>query len=297
MKTGTVKKKACKLVLGGGAARGLAHIGAIDVLEAEYDVQAVVGTSMGAIVGGLYACGYSPGEMHRLLENLHTRHVLSMLDFDWRMKGLVSGKNILDWLDDVTGGVLIEDLRIPYVAVSYDLLRRRTVLITRGKLSWAMRASSSLPFIFSPFVWDDYELVDGGTEHPLPVEFSGLFDAALTTVAINVMPPVPQEPVTLNLRSNAEIGASKKNMVRIAFEWTADNQYYLASKALLSSSVDLAVNAHVEDLHEMDFDNYDRFIAAGRAAAIAALHERTPLDMLQERVLGYVQKLRELRLR
>jgi len=158
-----------------------------------------------------------------------------------------------------------------------------------------MRASSSLPFIFSPFVWNDYELVDGGTEHPLPVEFSGLFNSSLPTIVVNVMPPVPHEPMFLDLGGRAELGAGDHNLLRMAFRWTADNQYYLASKAMLSSEVDLAVNAHVEDLDEADFEHYERFIEAGRMAARKALEEQTPLDRLRDTVSGYLKKLRELR--
>ncbi|MCD4828622.1 MAG: patatin-like phospholipase family protein [Candidatus Cloacimonetes bacterium] len=291
-----IKKKPCKLVLGGGAARGLAHIGAIDVLREEYDIRAIVGTSMGAVVGGMYACGFSPREMHRMLDNLSTRDIFSMLDLDWRLKGLMSGRNIIEWLDDVTGKVKIEDLRIGFVAIAYDMRRRRTVIIDRGRLSWAMRASSSMPLILAPFVWNDYELVDGCTEHPIPIEFSGLFDQDLLTIAVNVLPPVPHNPVTLDLGSEANLGSGKRSLVHVALEWTANNQYYLASKALFSADVDLVVNAHVDDLDEADFNEYERFIEVGRLAARRALDEQTPLDKLRESALAYLQKLRELRL-
>ena len=290
-----MNKVPCKLVLGGGAARGFAHIGALDVLQEVYDIRAIIGTSMGAIVGGLYACGYSPREIHKLLDDLSARHVFSLVDFDWRLKGLVSGRNIVDWLDDVTGKIKIEDLRLDYAAIAYDMCRKRTVVINKGRLSWAMRASSSLPFIFSPFVWNDYELVDGGTEHPLPLEFGNLFYPDLPVVAVNVLPPVPQEPIMLNMGDEAELGNSKRNLVHIAFEWTANNQYYLASKSMLSAEAALTVEAHLPDLDEADFDQYERFIEAGRAAATQALQDKTPLDRIRDRVTSYLQRLRELR--
>lgn len=186
-------KKIC-LVLGGGSALGLAHIGVIQSLSKHYEISSIIGTSMGAIVGACYACGLSAQEMLSLAEDISLFELLNPRNLDFRRKGIFDGKVILRLFEEWTSGMRIEDAPIPFMAVAYDLRRKTSVLFNRGPFAYAMRASSSLPLIFAPFADGDYLLVDGGVSHPLPLAFASQFSSELT-IAVNVLEPVPSQAV------------------------------------------------------------------------------------------------------
>lgn len=164
-----MRKPKVGLVLGSGAARGWAHIGVIEaLLEADIAPDIVCGTSMGALVGGLYAGGRFD-ELRDWAVKADWRTVVSMIDVGLLAGGLVDGANILKWLGELAGKRNIEDLDIPFAAVATDLTSGREVWLQEGPLDTAIRASIALPGIFSPAEMDGRWLVDGGLINPVPV--------------------------------------------------------------------------------------------------------------------------------
>ncbi len=158
------------LSLGGGGARGYAHIGVIEVLEERgYDVVAVAGTSMGALVGGLHAAGVLP-EYARWVTGMSQRDVLRLLDPAVRGPSAIRGDKVLGRVAELLDGARIEDLPVPFTAVATDLLARREVWFQRGPVDAAIRASVALPTIFPPVMLNGRLLVDGGLMNPIPID-------------------------------------------------------------------------------------------------------------------------------
>ncbi len=161
--------KEVALVLSSGSSRGMAHIGAIRaLLENGYTITSVAGTSMGAIVGGMYAAG-KLDELERWCLSLDRRHILQLIDFAPTNNSLVKGDRMVSELEAMIPDVRIEDLPIPLTIVATDVHTGEEVLFTQGRLIDAIRASMSLPLFFRPFKHDKQLLVDGGLSNPLPL--------------------------------------------------------------------------------------------------------------------------------
>lgn len=187
---GAINGKRVALVLGAGGARGIAHVGVIEAIEARgYEVAGIAGASMGALVGGIYAAGrlkeYS--EWARALER---SDVLRLLDFVYGYPGLIRGERVIAALRELVGDHLIEDLPIPYTAVATDLASQREVWLTRGKLFDAIRASIAIPMIFTPAMFEGRELVDGGLLAPVPIAATRQMRVD-RVIAVDVNGPVP----------------------------------------------------------------------------------------------------------
>lgn len=158
------------LVLSGGAAYGFAHIGVIKTLiKNNIPIDIVAGTSMGALIGGLFSAGVSIGEMEKLLETFQRRHIVDFNPFVLTDTGLLHGKKVVDLLRKMVGDKKIEDCEKKYCAVSANLCNGKQVNFKKGDLVTAIRASISIPGIFKPVKIDNMCLVDGGTVNNLPV--------------------------------------------------------------------------------------------------------------------------------
>jgi len=157
------------LVLSGGGARGYAHIGAIKVLEQYgFRITSIAGTSMGALIGGIYATGQLDA-FEKWLISLDIREILRLTDITISKKGLVKGEKVIKKIKEIVPDRNIEDLRIPFCAVATDILSGKEVLFTRGDLYEAIRASISIPTVFQPPMIGDRYMVDGGILNPVPV--------------------------------------------------------------------------------------------------------------------------------
>lgn len=177
--------KRVALVLGSGGARGYAHIGAINVLtERGYEIVAVSGSSMGALVGGLHAAGKLT-EYTEWVASLTQRDVLRLLDVSLNSPGVMRLERVLERLTEFLDGVMIENLSIPYTAVASDLGSRREVWFTSGPLETAIRASIAIPAMITPIMVNGRLLVDGGVLNPVPMEPIMGIDADFT-MAINL---------------------------------------------------------------------------------------------------------------
>ncbi|MDR1851547.1 MAG: patatin-like phospholipase family protein [Propionibacteriaceae bacterium] len=158
------------LVLGSGGARGLAQIGAIEVLkEHGHEIAAIAGTSVGALVGGLEAVGKLE-EYRDWILTFKQRDVLFMMDPALGSGGLVKAEKVFTTMRELYGDAQIEDLPFPYTAVATDIGARREVWFQSGPLDVAVRASVSIPGFFMPVVVNGRLLVDGGVVNPVPME-------------------------------------------------------------------------------------------------------------------------------
>lgn len=157
------------LVLGSGGARGYAHIGVIRWLEENgYEIRSVVGSSMGALIGGIYALGKLDAYRDWVL-TIDKLDVFRLLDFSLGEGGLVKGDRIMNALKEYMEDKLIEDLPIPYTAVASDIANEKEVWINRGNIFDAIRASISLPLFFTPCKRNGVYLLDGGILNPVPI--------------------------------------------------------------------------------------------------------------------------------
>ncbi len=176
------------LVLGSGGARGYAHIGAIEELLAQgYDIRCIAGSSMGALIGGVYAAGKLEG-YRDWAKALQRFDVLRLLDWTFSGGGLIKGDRIIGKLKELIGEVNIEDLPLSYTAVAVDLLSQREVWFSRGSLFEAIRASIAIPTVFRPHYYQGRTLVDGGLLNPVPITPT-LRDLTDCTIAVDVNAP------------------------------------------------------------------------------------------------------------
>jgi NTE family protein len=165
------RKPTVALALGAGGAKGLAHIGAIEELEAQgFQIVAIAGCSMGALIGGVHAMGKL--DVYReWVCSLDKFDVLKLVDWSFSFSGggLIKGEKIIGTMLDLIGDTRIEDLPIAFTAVATDIEREREVWLTRGSLFEAVRASIAIPTLFRPHIIDGRTLVDGALLNPVPV--------------------------------------------------------------------------------------------------------------------------------
>ena len=160
--------KKVALVLGSGGARGYAHIGVIEELEARgYEIGCIAGCSMGAVVGGIYAAGKLK-DYSDWTQSLDYLDVLRLLDVSFRL-GAIRGEKVFGRIRDIVGEINIESLNIPFTAVATDLTNQQEIWFQEGCLHQAMRASAAIPSLFTPVIQGKRMLVDGGLLNPLPI--------------------------------------------------------------------------------------------------------------------------------
>lgn len=165
----TEDSRRLSLVLGSGGARGLAHIGIIRELEQRgYQIDAIAGCSMGALVGGLYAVG-KLDDYADWVSSLDASDVLGLLDITGARGGFIAGRRIMKVLHEWIGDATIESLPISFTAVAVDIEREREVWLSEGSLYDAIRASIGIPGVFTPYRHLGRVLVDGGLLNPIPV--------------------------------------------------------------------------------------------------------------------------------
>ena len=161
--------KTVALVLGSGGARGYAHMGVIEVLQEQgYEISAISGASMGALIGGLYATGKMQ-EYKDWVTGLGQFDLLKLLDFSFGSPGAIRGEKVFGVIQEMLGDTRIEDLPIPYTAVATDLLAHKEIWFQEGTLHHAIRASAAIPSVLTPVMMNGRVLVDGGLLNPLPI--------------------------------------------------------------------------------------------------------------------------------
>lgn len=163
------------IALGGGVARGIAHIGVLSVLEeAGIPIDVIAGTSMGAIIGSAYSAGLSITDLRAIASRTGWSDVTKLrLSTD----GLICFQKMEEWIEDTVGDFDVRDLAIPFAAVASDLVTGERVVLWCGRLATAIRASSSVPGFAAPVDWDGRRLVDGGVTDNVPGDVARMLGA------------------------------------------------------------------------------------------------------------------------
>ncbi len=199
--------KSISLVLGSGGARGLAHIGAIEALrEAGFRIESIAGSSMGALVGGMYAAGKI--DMYTdWVCTLEQSDVFRLVDWTLSGGGLIRGDRIINRLRQIVGEVQIENLELDYTAVAVDIEQGRELWLDRGPLFDAIRSSIAIPGLFTPHRYRGRLLVDGGILNPIPVAPT-LRCLTDLTVVVNVNGRQSKSHADRNVRARSEASAN-----------------------------------------------------------------------------------------
>lgn len=288
-------KQKVALVLSGGGARGIAHIGVIDELERRgYEISSVAGTSMGSLIGGVYAAGKLE-QLEEWIYTLDKAKLLRMVDFTLSKQGLIKGERVFKKMKAYIPDENIEDLAIPYAAVAVDLLKKEEVVFREGSLSEAIRASISIPSVFTPVKSKGRLLVDGGVMNNIPINHVRRIEGDML-IAVNVIADVPPGGAK---GETIEEGANrhKKHL-----EWIRDFRSHLARGSsgsrkeemgyfslitktidlmtlqisnlyLENNSPDLMINVSSEACNIYDFYKIEEMVEAGRLAAVEALDQ------------------------
>ena len=240
------------LALGGGAARGFAHIGVIQVLEEQgIKVDLVAGTSAGSLVASLYASGKNGKELAQMAESMDEG---AITDWAFPTRGLIRGEALARFVREKTGHRLIEQMPLPLGIVATDLSDGSPILFRTGDTGAAVRASSSVPAVFQPVKIGQREYVDGGLVAPVPVRYAKQMGADLV-IAVDISePPEPKPPgdaMRMLLQTFSIMGRSINN-----FELR---------------EADVIIRPKLEGVGSADFSARKRSIQAGRDAAQAAL--------------------------
>lgn len=223
--------KSIALVLGSGGARGLAHIGVIKYLkEQNYEIKGIAGTSIGALIGGVFAAE-KLDELEKWMVSLKNGDVVSLLDISWNSSGFVKGDKIINSLKDMLGEQKIEDLKIPFTAVAVDIKTEKEIWLNSGSLFNAIRASASLPLFFTPIDYNGYKLVDGGVLNPVPIAPTFKIECdKIIAVNLNGKPEVKNEETDISIhkelkKEDGETGFTDKiaNYIK-NFNFTDENK-------------------------------------------------------------------------
>ncbi|NMC37178.1 MAG: hypothetical protein GYA41_02510 [Bacteroidales bacterium] len=287
-------KRDVALVLSSGGARGYAHVGAIKVLERYgFRITSIAGTSMGALVGGIYATGRL-NAFEEWANSLDIMEVLKLTDFTISKKGLVKGKKVIEKIKEIVPERNIEDLNIPFCAVATDILDGTEALFTKGNLYEAVRASISIPTVFQPHRIGKRYFVDGGLINPIPVNRVKRSDNDILVV-VDVSAPIPYDKKTVDAEKYNDSRYSEQiriireklnNLIPSRKENDEDISIFNLSNMSIGTMMrrisELTLEKHRPDLlisvSKESFSTYDFYKAAeiineGEEAALRALKQ------------------------
>lgn len=259
------RSKNVALVLGGGGARGFAHIGAIEaLLERGYTIHAVSGTSMGALVGGFFAVGKLQ-ELKSIILDMSKTEMMSLMDVSLGLDHVFSGEKLMNLFDEIIGVARIEYLPIKFCCSASDLVTGKEYVFREGMLKTAIRASISIPCIFKPVTLGDKILVDGSVHNTLPLNrVERTKDDIL--VAVNVSAS-EEEPFSLYAHKDPKSQGDIKKIVKRIFPFLkinySDNTFNIAwrvSRMSIANNTQMAMQLTPPDICvEMAMDKYSMF--------------------------------------
>ena len=285
--------KSVSLVLGSGGARGLAHIGVIQWLtENGYEIRSISGSSMGALVGGIYAARKLQ-VYAEWVSALERAHVIRLLDPTLGSSGLFKGERIIGVLRELIGDCDIVDLPLSYTAVATDIESGEEVWLREGRLFDAIRASMATPLVFTPFKHGERTLLDGALVNPLPVAPT-VDDGTDLTIAVNLggpaeLRPTPPQPVRANggnaygkrigdfvaaLRPSRTSGESARGLLDVALVSMQTMHDTIARLKLAAHTPDVTVEIPRNACGYHEFWRADELIALGRERVAQSLAGR-----------------------
>lgn len=280
----TTSGKDIALVLGGGGARGYAHIGAIEVLlENGYNITSIAGTSMGALVGGLYASGKLK-ELKEISEGINRKKMFKIFNISLGKNHLTDGNNLMEIMDDVIGDVEIEDMPIDFCCCATDIVTGKEKVFNNGPLKTAIRASISIPCLFKP-VTDSYHIyIDGSIHNTLPLDRVKRHEGDIL-VAVNVSAP-DSHPYTSYLEhtddkddesvksiwkklfSHNELSMNYFNIMQRVVKISIQNNTQMAMRL---TPPDICAEIPMDSFNILKFNKATEIIAMGREAMKQAL--------------------------
>ena len=282
MPTNTRQKVA--LVLASGGAKGFAHIGAIEALEESgYEITSIAGTSMGALIGGLYATG-GLDKVKEWMYDLTDREVFSLVDFTLSPHALVKGNRIMDALKAIVPDCNIEDLKIPYCAVATDLKEGKEVVFRSGSLYDAIRASISIPMLFRPVEHADMLLIDGAITNGLPLDRVARTEGD-TLVAVNLddyeweaddeehqQVDGKTSPFSiLSRKLQAGLNALSNNYISLTYDTISILMKRNTEMALRLTPPDIYLNVDLGEYGSHDYDEAEAIARLGREQMMEVL--------------------------
>ena len=251
------------LALGGGAARGWAHVGVLEALDSRgLEIKAVAGTSIGALIGA-FAAADKLDELKEISTSFGRRAAFKLFDPVFPVAGFVDGRKVEQFLREHLGDINIEDLPIPYAAVAVDLATGESLELHEGSVVDAVRASISIPGVFTPALSQGRCLVDGGLANPLPVDVvRGMGGDRVIAVDLNKdLPPSK--------------GGRRPNIMQVLNSTVVVMERQLTLLRLKLDPPDLVIRPELSTVGMMDFHAVQEGIAAGRKAAEEALENFT----------------------
>lgn len=258
-----MNKKKVALVLSTGGAWGIAHIGVIEELERQgYEITSISGCSMGALIGAAYVTGKLQ-DCKDLLCALNTRKILGLMDFSLFGEGLLKGNKIMRKLSEIVPDVNIEDLSIPYTAVATNIRNNQEVVFDHGSLHDAVRASISLPLLFTPYRKDDMVLIDGGVSNPLPLSRVKRHEEDLL---VAVVARGPKENIP-----DMKDRSYKYSKMNILIEASVTMVQRQVQTSINSYHPDIVIRVKNKNYSLFQFNKSSEFINAGSIAAQKAL--------------------------
>ena len=296
------KKKGLKfgLALGSGSARGLAHVGVIQVLEAYgIPIDMIAGTSIGSVIGSLYASGASIEQLEEAALSMRISKTLSLLDPALTHSGFIKGHRAEEILKNIAlKDKTFDDLNIPFAAVATIIENGTEVIINRGKVIDAVRASISIPGIFTPVKYQDYYLVDGGLVNPVPVDVTKNMGADII-IAVSLA-KIISRTVTLDMNNAIdkikEVKVKSKDpkeelksiiqqkIAEAKSSFKAPNIFYIITQTIdimeskiiersLEGADIVIVPFGLKDIHDFDFDKAEELIRGGITSALIKIPE------------------------
>ncbi|WP_167605279.1 patatin-like phospholipase family protein [Maribellus sediminis] len=280
------------LVLSGGGARGLAHIGVIEELEKhDFEITSIAGTSMGALVGGVYAHG-KLSEFRDWMISLDHFELFKLVDFTLGAAGIVKGEKVLNAMKEFIPDVKIEELPIPYSATATDIIKHQEVVFTSGSLYDAIRASIAIPTVFTPIKKNGAVLVDGGVMNNVPIS-NVKRTKGDKLVVVHVNANIPAITPVLNKKEEEEkeskykkwlsnisefLSSSKEKEHSLGFLSLIDNtlatgMLQLAQLTIKNGNPDILIETSRDTCGTYDFYKAKEVIETGRLAAQKVLDD------------------------
>ncbi|WP_373019603.1 patatin-like phospholipase family protein [Thiomicrorhabdus sp.] len=256
--------KTVSLILGSGGARGLAHIGIIHWLEEQgYEIRFVSGSSMGALVGGVYAAG-KLDEFVDWFKKLTNTDILGLADIAWDRSGLIKGDKLFETIKELIGDPNIEDLEIPFTAVATDIENEKEVWLQTGSLLKAIRASISLPMIFTPYQWHNMTLIDGGVLNPMPIAPTFGQNNDLTIAVDLGGKAIFDGPGTDENQEELDEDSWLNDVTGL---FTSLKEHFLSKENSLKKTLEKSFNLDVYEVSNKAFDSMQNTIARQKLAA------------------------------
>jgi NTE family protein len=258
------------LALGGGGARGLAHIGVLKILEeAGIPIDIITGASMGGVIAAAYAVGKSPAEIEAVaMRYTHPMQLMRLLDPSPFQRGFLQGKRVRELLETIIAPqVTFAQTRLPVAFTAVDLPRGELVILREGNLIEAVMATTAVPGLWPPVELDGRQLADGGLLNNVPVDLARQLGADLV-IAVRVAPRFPRpDPVLLDVPFLPNFGDHFYQSVLILSDALTNHQ-------MEEMRPDVILNPEMPDsIWLLGFDQAPQAIAAGKTAAIASLEQ------------------------